>query len=44
MTLVGVGVYLSSNSMAEVKKTQHQNPEFGPKPGEIFQKTCIQVD
>jgi hypothetical protein len=19
-----------------VRKTQHQNPEFGPKPGEIF--------
>jgi hypothetical protein len=23
-----------------VRKTQHQNPEFGPKPGEIQKRTC----
>jgi hypothetical protein len=22
----------------KVRKTQHQNPEFGPTPGEIFKK------
>jgi hypothetical protein len=24
-----------------VKKTRHQNPEFGPKPGEIFLKKTL---
>ncbi len=26
-----------------VRKTQHQNPEFGHTEGEIFKKTCKKV-
>jgi hypothetical protein len=28
---------------SKVSKTQHQNPEFGPKPGEIQKKKTLQT-
>jgi hypothetical protein len=34
------GLY-TQNSLT-VEKTQHQNPEFGPKPGEIQNKKDLQ--
>jgi hypothetical protein len=30
----------SNRVFHEVRKTQHLNPEFGPKPDEIEKKTC----
>jgi hypothetical protein len=32
------GIYYKSRVFHKVTKTQHQNSEFGPKPGEIFIK------
>jgi len=31
-------VQLKSRVFRKLRKTQHQNPEFGPKPGEIKKK------
>jgi hypothetical protein len=37
------GVY--SRVFSKARKTQHQNPEFGPTPGDIHKKkTCKKVD
>jgi hypothetical protein len=29
--------------MGKVRKTEHQNPEFGQTEGAIFKKTCKKV-
>jgi hypothetical protein len=34
---------LLNREIRKVRKTQHQNPEFGPKPGEIQKKPCEKV-
>jgi hypothetical protein len=31
-------IFANNRVFHKVRKTQHQNPEFGPKPGEIPKK------
>jgi hypothetical protein len=33
-------LFLLNREIRKVRKTQDQNPEFGPKPGEIQKKPC----